>query len=172
MRKEQEVHLEGKIIPRWEWRTFAENLGAEGQRVLTRGEARVKESRETYVLSRRSDENTKIRDGLMDIKSLQAVNEDGLEQWCPIMKEKFPLSADKVQRLLDVLKVSAPAELRDSYTFGEFLSELVEIHPDLVAVDVKKRRHGLHHGAIVELRRPSSMASSRPSASSTPTLSW
>jgi hypothetical protein len=145
------VHLEGKIIPRWEWRTFAENLGAEGQRVLTRGEARVKESRETYVLSRRSDENTKIRDGLMDIKSLQAVNEDGLEQWCPIMKEEFPLSADKVQRLLDVLKVSAPAELRDSYTFGEFLSELVEIHPDLVAVDVKKRRHGLTiNGAIVE----------------------
>ena len=44
--------MEGKIIPRWEWRTFAENLGAEGQRVLTRGEARVKESRETYVLSR------------------------------------------------------------------------------------------------------------------------
>ena len=41
----------------FEWRTFAENLGAERQSA-DRGEARVKESRETYVLSRRSDERT------------------------------------------------------------------------------------------------------------------
>ena len=40
------------------------------------------------------------------------------------MKEEFPLSADKVQRLLDVLKVSAPAEQETHAPSGEFLSSL------------------------------------------------
>ena len=135
--------MDGVIIPRWEWRTFAEDLEAEGARVLTHGEARLKESKEVYILSRRSNENTKIRDGLMDVKSLQAVNDDGLEQWRPIMKEEFPLSVEAIIRLLGVLQVSAPTDLRPVYTYDEFLEDIVNFHPDLVAVDVSKRRQGL-----------------------------
>lgn len=135
--------MENVIIPRWEWRTFAEDLEAEGARVLAAGEVKTKESQEVYVLSRRSNENTKIRDGLMDIKSLQEVNAAGLEQWRPIMKEQFPLSSEKLARTLDVLKVSPPAKMKDWYTYDEFISDVVGKHPDLVAVDVKKRRHGL-----------------------------
>jgi exopolyphosphatase/guanosine-5'-triphosphate,3'-diphosphate pyrophosphatase len=135
--------LDGVIIPRWEWRTFAEDLEAEGARVLTHGEARLKESKEVYILSRRSNENTKIRDGLMDVKSLQAVNDDGLEQWRPIMKEEFPLTVETLIRLLGVLQVSAPTDLRSVYTYDEFLEDIVNSHPDLVAVDVSKRRQGL-----------------------------
>ena len=37
-------------------------------------------------------DNTKIRDMLMDIKTLQQVNGDKLEQWFPIMKAGFPLT--------------------------------------------------------------------------------
>jgi hypothetical protein len=143
--------LDGVIVPRWEWRTFAEDLEVEGARVLGSGEARLKESSEVYILSRRSNENTKIRDGLMDIKSLQAVNEDGLEQWRPIMKEQFPFTAENLMRLLGVLQVSAPPDLRKSYTFDEFIEDVVKPHPDLVAVDVSKRRHGLTiNGCTVE----------------------
>jgi exopolyphosphatase/guanosine-5'-triphosphate,3'-diphosphate pyrophosphatase len=77
--------LGGEIIPRWEWRTFAKDLEKEGAELLSHGEPRVKDSKEVYILSRKSNENVKIRDGLMDVKSLQAVNEDGLEQWRPII---------------------------------------------------------------------------------------
>ena len=143
--------MDGVIIPRWEWRTFAENLEAEGAGVLSHGEAKVKESKEVYILSRRSNENTKIRDGLMDIKSLQAVNDDGLEQWRPIMKEQFPVVAENLMRLLGVLQVSAPPDIRKSYTYDEFIEDIVEPHPDLVAVDVAKRRYGLTiNGCTVE----------------------
>lgn len=143
--------MDGVIIPRWEWRTFAEDLEAEGARVLAAGEVKSKESEEVYILSRKSDENTKIRDGLMDIKSLQAVNADGLEQWRPIMKEQFPLAAGKLVELMAVLKVSPPAKMKQLYTYDEFISAVVGEHPDLVAVEVKKRRHGLTiSGATVE----------------------
>ena len=143
--------MDGVRIPRWEWRTFAENLEVEGARVLSHGEARLKESKEVYVLSRRSNENTKIRDGLMDIKSLQAVNDDGLEQWRPIMKEQFPLGVDDLVRLLGVLQVAAPSDLGQSYTYDGFIEEIVKPHPDLAAVNVSKRRYGLTiNGCTVE----------------------
>jgi len=135
--------LDNVIVPRWEWRTFAEDLEAEGARVLGHGEAKLKESKEVYILSRRSNENTKIREGLMDIKSLQAVNDDGLEQWRPIMKEQFPLGVEDLVRLLGVLQVAAPSDLKESYTYDEFIEEIVKPHPDLAAVNVSKRRYGL-----------------------------
>jgi hypothetical protein len=143
--------LDNVIVPRWEWRTFAEDLEAEGAKVLSHGEARLKESKEVYILSRRSNENTKIRDGLMDIKSLQAVNDDGLEQWRPIMKEQFPLGVEDLVRLLGVLQVAAPSDLKQSYTYDEFIGEIVKPHPDLAAVKVSKRRYGLTvNGCTVE----------------------
>lgn len=143
--------MDNVIVPRWEWRTFAEDLEAEGAKVLGHGEAKLKESKEVYILSRRSNENTKIRDGLMDIKSLQAVNDDGLEQWRPIMKEQFPLPSAKLADLLEILKVDAPENLKESYTYDEFIEEVVKPHPDLVAVDVSKRRNGLTiNGTTVE----------------------
>ena len=67
------------------------------------------------------------------------------------MKEQFPLSSEKLARTLDVLKVSPPAKMKDRYTYDEFISDDVGKHPDLVAVDVKKRTHGLNiSGTTVE----------------------
>ena len=143
--------MSGVIIPRWEWRTFKEDLGSEGAKLLSHGEPMLKESKEVYVLSRKSNENTKIRDGLMDIKSLQAVNDDGLEQWRPIMKEQFPITAENLMRLLSILQVSAPPNLKSEYTYDEFIEEIVKPHPDLEAVDVVKKRQGLIvNGCITE----------------------
>ena len=75
--------MENVIIPRWEWRTFAEDLEAEGARVLAAGEVKTKESQEVYILSRRSNENTKIRDGLMDIKSCRRSMRPALSSGAP-----------------------------------------------------------------------------------------
>lgn len=35
----------------------------------------------------------KVRDELMDVKVLRETDADGLEQWTPVMKARFPLSA-------------------------------------------------------------------------------
>ena len=81
------------IIPRWEWRTFGESFGPAEERFAALKPKRVEDSDETYLLSTRSDASVKIRGGVMDVKHLEAVNDDGLEQWLPILKGGFPLRA-------------------------------------------------------------------------------
>jgi exopolyphosphatase/guanosine-5'-triphosphate,3'-diphosphate pyrophosphatase len=82
----------------------------------------------------------KIRAGLMDVKALQAVNAAGLEQWLPVMKEGFPLSAAVVITVFEALQVAPPRLKRDAYTVDQFLEEVVEPHPEPRAVPIHKRR--------------------------------
>ena len=86
------------IVPRWEWRTFGESFGDADRRFSSLAPHDVEESDEVYLPSPIVDENVKIRSQLMDIKALQQVNTDGLEQWKPVMKAGFPLSAADVGR--------------------------------------------------------------------------
>src|SRR4051794_30436792 len=67
--------LQPKIVPRWEFRTF----GDAGVSFDDEPE-RVQESDEVYILSLHGDASVKVRDGLMDVKLLERVDEHGLEQ--------------------------------------------------------------------------------------------
>ena len=130
------------IIPRWEWRTFGKDFGEAEGRIKSYPEGNFKTSREKYILSRNSNENCKIRDDLMDIKSLRQVNEDKLEQWYPTMKETFPMKKETIEVLFrDFFKAAVPEFKRDSYTYDQYLEELVGPCPDLEIVDVYKERH-------------------------------
>ncbi len=79
------------IVPRWEWRTFGEGLGAAGDRLGALPPEHTEESDEVYLLAGTDGDTVKIRAGLMDIKHLKATNADGLQQWTPVMKAEFPL---------------------------------------------------------------------------------
>ena len=82
-----------KIVPRWEWRTFGQDFGPAEPRFAALSPEKVQKSEEVYLLVAGSDANVKVRDQLLDIKQLERVNEDGLEQWRPVLKEPFPLKA-------------------------------------------------------------------------------
>jgi exopolyphosphatase / guanosine-5'-triphosphate,3'-diphosphate pyrophosphatase len=87
----------------------------------------------------------------MDMKQLQRVNEDGLEQWKPIVKEAFPLPASDVETVLRDLGDSSELE-RDEYSLDQLLGELVDPSPVLLSIEVHKRRnHVTVDGAISEL---------------------
>jgi hypothetical protein len=100
-------------------------------------------SSEIYIVSRTNDvNNTKIRDGKMDIKTyVQTV--DGLEQWNPLMKGDFPMASSKLsEEVFPAFMVdNLPKLTQERYTLEEFL-EMVEQHPDLQAVTVEKVRYG------------------------------
>ena len=129
-----------KIIPRWEWRTFGKAFGAAEAKIQAQPQGSVKKSMEKYILSAKSDENCKIRDDLMDVKSLQQVNSDKLEQWYPTLKEGFPISKESISKLFkEYFKVAVPKLEQESYTYNEFVA-LVEKQPDLRVVDVVKER--------------------------------
>lgn len=128
-----------KIIPRWEWRTFGESFGDAEVKYAALTPSDVQETDELYLLSTATDENVKVRFDLMDIKTLVEVNTDGLEQWKPVMKAKFPLPAAEAQRVLEALGVKVPSLARDSYTLHQFVGELGEPN-GLRAVEVHKKR--------------------------------
>jgi exopolyphosphatase/guanosine-5'-triphosphate,3'-diphosphate pyrophosphatase len=89
---------------------------------------------------------------LMDIKTLQQVNAERLEQWFPVMKAGFPLALPVLNDVFKAWKASPPPLDREAYGYDEFLSELVEPHPDLRMVRVEKERHGfMINGCIVEI---------------------
>ena len=87
--------------PRFEFRSFGRCFRDAAER-MARLSVPVPEvvwercSSEIYIVSRTNDvNNTKIRDGKMDIKTyVQTV--DGLEQWNPLMKGDFPMASSKL----------------------------------------------------------------------------
>src|SRR5262245_51100474 len=127
------------IIPRWEWRTFAASFGDADRQFRQLVPGKVEESDELYLLSPSCDANVKIRDQLMDIKALEQVNPDGLEQWRPVMKGKFPLHAAEVAKVCAALRMP-PLSPRDEYTLEQIQTELTHPSRGVRAVPVHKRR--------------------------------
>jgi hypothetical protein len=139
------------IIARWEWRTFGYAFGVAEEKIKT-FPAKVRESSEVYILSARSMDNTKIRDMLMDIKYLVQVNEKKLEQWNPLMKAGFPIQPDQVRQTVQAWKIDVPESAITTYTYDNFLNQLVAKHPHLKMVHVYKERHGFTiNNCIVEI---------------------
>lgn len=128
------------VAHRWEWRAFGARLGSAEQvfaELLPLGEPA--ETEETYLLGP-GDVNVKIRFGLLDIKKLMHVDDNGLELWAPIAKSEFPMAADEVTSVFRAWGLPVPGDLRTVYEVDQFLEELVAPHPDLEIVAVHKKR--------------------------------
>jgi len=143
----EELKIGEASKPRFEYRTFGQNFDNASSR-MARFSVPIPEkvwervSEEIYIVSRTNDiNNTKIRDGKMDIKTfVQTVN--GLEQWNPLMKGEFPMNVDVLENeVFPAFQVALPEFTREIYSFGEFMV-MIRQHPDLQAVRVKKQRFG------------------------------
>jgi len=141
-----------EIIPRWEWRTFTNDLGKAEENIRKFPEGKTRESSEVYILSEVSMDNTKVRDNLMDIKTLQQVNDDRLELWLPIMKGTFPLPVAEIEKVFKCFKVALPKFNRSEYTFEQYVDEVIKPSKLLKAVNVVKKRTGFTiNNCIVEI---------------------
>ena len=128
-----------EIIPRWEWRWFGPHFGPATSILAAMTPSAVQESNETYLLSGAGD-NVKVRDALMDIKVLREVSPDGLEQWTPVMKAGFPLSATDATKVFEALRLTPPSMRRENYTLEQFIEELAVPSGHIRAISVQKRR--------------------------------
>ena len=133
--------------PRFEFRSFGQDFDNANFR-MARLSVPVPEkvwerhSDEIYIMSRTNDiNNTKIRDGKMDIKTfVQQV--DGLEQWNPLMKGEFPMKRKiLLNEVFPAFQVDIPDLNKNEYSFEDFL-EIINTHKDLQAVKVHKQRFG------------------------------
>lgn len=133
--------------PRFEFRTFGRSFDKEAAR-MARLSMPVPEkvwerrSTETYIVSATNDvNNTKIRNGKMDIKTF-VQEKEGLEQWNPLMKGEFPIAREVLEKeVFPAFQVDMPALGKDTYTLDEFLS-MVRENKSLQAVTVEKQRFG------------------------------
>jgi exopolyphosphatase / guanosine-5'-triphosphate,3'-diphosphate pyrophosphatase len=131
------------IVLRWEWRTFAVEFGAADAAFTGLEPELVQESDETYLLSPGTDAAVKIRAGLMDIKVLEQVDDAGLEQWRPTMKETFPLPPAQAEKVCALLGASAPPPEKDPFSLDELLALLAA--PERGVRTVAVRKHRLHY---------------------------
>ncbi|MEN8248635.1 MAG: hypothetical protein ABFS32_06860 [Bacteroidota bacterium] len=133
--------------PRLEFRTFGQDFEAQAKKMARLSlpvpeKVWERESDEIYIMSKTNDHNnTKIRDGKMDIKTyVQTV--DGLEQWNPLMKGEFPIAKEVlVNDVFPAFQVEMPTLIKDTYTLEEFLA-MIDDHKDLQGVKVHKQRFG------------------------------
>jgi exopolyphosphatase / guanosine-5'-triphosphate,3'-diphosphate pyrophosphatase len=132
---------EPAIVPRWEWRTFGSHFGPAEDRFAALTPGAILESDEVYFLSGAEGTSgiVKVRNDLMDVKVLREVNPDGLEQWTPVMKAAFPLSASDVTKVFAPLRQDPPSLARDAYTLSQFVDELATL-ARIRTVPVHKRR--------------------------------
>ena len=133
--------------PRFEFRSFGQDFNNQAERMARLSvpipeKLWVRHSPEIYIMSRINDiNNTKIRDGKMDIKTyIQTV--DGLEQWNPLTKTEFPVSMDFLKSdIFPAFQVDVPHLDKSEYTMDKFL-EMVKSQSELQAVSVVKERFG------------------------------
>ncbi|MCD4746981.1 MAG: hypothetical protein K8R58_11855 [Bacteroidales bacterium] len=131
-----------EIIPRFEFRAFAQNFGIVEKKIREYSKVElIRESHEIYILSASNNvNNIKIRDNLMDIKVLVREKEC-LEQWKPLMKAEFPMQVSIISDVVfPALGVKAPEFNKTVYTLPQYLKEIIKPHHDLVSVNIFKRR--------------------------------
>jgi hypothetical protein len=133
--------------PRFEFRTFGQDF-SESSKLMAElsipvpEKVRHRQSDEIYIVSRTNDvNNTKIREGKMDIKTyVQTV--DGLEQWNPLMKAEFPITSMILKNdVFPAFRTEMPELTKDEYSMAEFL-EMIDENQNLQAVRVHKERFG------------------------------
>jgi exopolyphosphatase / guanosine-5'-triphosphate,3'-diphosphate pyrophosphatase len=133
---------------RWEWRTFGEQFGGAEERLGSIGPERVVESDETYLLSAGGVDAVKVRDGLMDVKHLEQVDDNRLELWKPVMKSPLPISAPDARAVLVALRIPAPLE-RATYDLADLARAAGAAVRDVPVH--KTRRHYMIGGCMAEL---------------------
>ncbi len=133
--------------PRFEFRTFGQDF-TESAKLMSKlsiavpDKVKHRTSEEIYIVSRTNNiNNTKIRDGKMDIKTyVQTV--EGLEQWNPLMKAEFPINVEVLRNdVYPAFQLETPIFSKEEYTLDEFI-KMIESNPDLQAVNVFKERFG------------------------------
>ncbi|MBT3317333.1 hypothetical protein HN388_05060 [bacterium] len=138
-----------EIIPRWEWRSFAKDLG-QAEKNLEKYECtRVLDSAEDYIVTTKGGNNVKVRDGKLDIKELRNINDDTLEQWMPVLKVGFPCKAEEASRIYESFNMDAPVFDKDEFTYDEFIKDVIGGSEDLAVVKVVKKRFGYMLGEVI-----------------------
>ena len=127
----------GLVPPRWEWRVVERTFGGPPAEDVVGGAPAVEQ---TYLLSLLSPHSVKVRDGLLDIKRLDRVDESGLQLWRPVLTAAFPIDAAVLAAACHAWGIPAPAPATPLLSLSDLLYRVVVPHRQLRIVTLAKRR--------------------------------
>ena len=139
------------IIPRYEFRAFAQSFGRVVDAIRSRSACEfIRESTDTYLVTAVNDSNNvKLRYNQLDVKALMTV-EQTLEQWRPVLKIDFPVPAARISDdIFPLLGGAAPVLPLENYSAEQFLDEVAQPHSEVRLARVFKQRF---HFTIGECR--------------------
>lgn len=143
------------IVPRWEWRTFGNDLSKLKARIGEAvGMSPSRRSVETYIVYLDGSQNAKIRNDQLDIKVLREVDSHGLELWEPVLKATFPISSEKVAAAIKIWGLSDKPATGRSFSEDQFIRGLIKPRNEFVVAEVENVREGfIYKGCIAEFVR-------------------
>lgn len=131
---------------RWEWRWVDEGLPVARALLRLPPGTAPQTTEETYLVSVDSPHNVKIRGGVLDVKRLRRVAEDGLELWYPTRKAAFPLAPGDLAETCDAWDVPLPRSLPGLVDLRGFLDDVVPQLTAIRRVDLIKHRSRITAG--------------------------
>lgn len=130
---------------RWEWRWIGYQAPVELARLGSSWSRPPTRTAEVYLVSAKSPHNVKVREGSIEVKRLRRVSGDGLEQWSPSLRARFPLLPGDWREVLDALGLSAAAREIPVSNIDALCASLPPGAP-VRRIDVIKRRSRLAVG--------------------------
>lgn len=124
--------MDDPAASRWEWRIFSEkplNRLAPLFKKLHR--ANAKKNRDLYVVSRLTDANLKIREGMLEIKIMLEASPCGAERWRPAFRCPFPPSQELFANISGYTGLSLPLEFEEG---------IIRPTDQLAVVEIEKSR--------------------------------
>jgi hypothetical protein len=104
----------GKMNPRnearWEWRVFSDRPFDALAPLFDRLQpSNRKQNADIYIISPDTDANLKIRNNMLDVKTLLEKSRSGAERWSPVFRCSFPPQEDSLAELEKQTGFKAPA---------------------------------------------------------------
>ena len=100
----------------------------------------MEDSDELYIVSSGAKGSIKVRGGQLDVKRLEEVDDEGLQQWRPVAKAEFPIDATEMSTCSWSLDVTVPSLDSRRVRPRQLVAEIVATHDELLSVPVHK--HG------------------------------
>ena len=123
--------MDGKNEARWEWRLFASEPFAFLAPLFARlTPANSKKNSDIYLISPATNANLKIRNTMLDVKTLLATAPSGAERWSPAFRCAFPPQAEAAAQIAERTGFTAPASFWRGEAAGDW--------PRLVRVDKQR----------------------------------
>ena len=112
-------------IPRWQWRTFAEDLSWLFRPLSAREGGAFRHREETHLICDHRSHHAWIADGVLELAWRKELSPEGFELWDCVLRDRWPLRPASRVRLLAAWGVADPAAAPDAGQAGDPLADLL-----------------------------------------------